>query len=341
MIISFIIPIYNAYSTLTACFRSILSQGLDPKDYEVILVNDGSTDRSYDLCQDLKKEYPSTRVFSQDNKGQSEARNIGISAADGDYLCFVDADDVLVSDGLSSLIPYCKENYDLIRFWSELKHSGTGPNKTPSDGHIVFQGDGYNYLRRFGLETFCWCYLYRRSFLIQKNLRFQPGIIGEDFAFMYDVMMARPIIISLASRIYQYNIVSDSLSTRRSPEHSRRWVGDLKETIKRICYGLDSFREKDYDLYEKCRQSLDEKTISLFSRALSAKYLLSEYKSFLDECKKIGLIPLSSEKLRGRKTMACNVIALLIRFPALYPIASFLFCRVFLPFIYPRLDRNG
>jgi glycosyltransferase involved in cell wall biosynthesis len=341
MTISFIIPIYNAYNTLSTCLKSILSQGLDAKDYEVLLINDGSTDGSYGLCQDLNNKYPSIRIFSQDNKGPSEARNIGISAANGDYLCFVDADDILVSDGLSSLIPYCKEDYDLIRFWSELKHPGTVPNKTIADGRIIFQGDGYHYLRTYGLETFCWCYLYRRSFLLEKKLRFQPKIIGEDFAFMYDVMMAQPTIISIASRIYQYNIVPNSLSTIRNPEHSRRWVHDLTHTMKRIHRGLESFRENDSLLYNKCRKSLDAKLVSLFSRVLSAKYSLSEYKSLLKEFKSYGLLPLSSLQRSTREEWVHRALSFLIRYPALYPAASTLFCRIFLPYIYPRIDRNG
>ena len=341
MTISFIIPIYNAYNTLSTCLKSILCQGLDAKDYEVLLINDGSTDGSYGLCQDLKNKYPSIRLFSQDNQGPSEARNIGISAANGDYLCFVDADDVLVSDGLSSLIPYCKEGYDLIRFWSELKHPGTVPNKTFADGRIIFQGEGYEYFRKYGLETFCWCYLYRRSFLLENKLRFQPGIIGEDFAFMYDVMMARPTIISLASRIYQYNIVPNSISTKRSPEHSRRWVRDLKDTMKRICLGLDPFREKDPLLYQKCRESLDAKMVSLFSRILSAKFTVTDYKSLLKELTSCGLLPLSSSQTSKREEWAKRFLAILIRFPTLYPAASFLFSRVFLPYVYPKIDRNG
>jgi len=341
MTISFIIPIYNAYNTLSTCLTSILSQGLGAKDYEVLLINDGSTDGSDGLCQDLKNKYSSIRFFSQENKGPSEARNIGISAANGDYLCFVDADDLLVSDGLSSLIPYCKDGYDLIRFWSELKHPSTALNKTIADGRIIFQGDGYHYLRTNGLETFCWCYLYRRSFLIEKNLRFQPGIIGEDFAFMYDVMMARPTIISVASRIYQYNIVPNSISTKHSSEHSRRWVQDLIDTMKRINLGLDPFREKDPLLYKKCRESLDAKMVSLFSRILSAKFTVTEYKSLLKELTRCGLLPLSSSQTSKREEWAKRFLALLIRFPTFYPAASFLFSRVFLPYVYPKIDRNG
>lgn len=339
--ISVIVPVFNAENTLGSCVLSLLNQDLSPGSFEIVLVNDGSTDRSGTICQVLAEKHSCIRIISQPNAGVSEARNTGISVARGDYLCFVDADDILLPGGIASLLPYCNGNNDLIRFWSELVHLGTAPNKTPSDGRILFQGEGYDYLRKYGLETFCWCYLYRRSFLLENNLRFQPGIIGEDFAFMYDVMMAQPTIISVASRIYQYNIVPDSISTKRSPAHSRRWVRDLKETMRRILLGLDPFREKDPLLYEKCRKSLDVKMVALFSRILSAKYTVTEYKSLVKEFTNMGLIPLSSSQTRKRDKWAKRFLAILIRYPTLYPAASFLFCQVFLPYVYPRIDRNG
>lgn len=340
-LISFIVPVYNVRHCLTSCVASLLDQNLEESSYEIILVNDGSTDGSYNLCLDLEKLYHPIRVISQDNKGLSEARNTGVSAANGDYLCFVDADDTLVPGGVSSLLLFCNGDYDLIRFWSELLHSGTATNKAPADRRVLFQGDGYEYLREYGLETFCSCYLYRNAFLVEKNLRFRPGIIGEDFAFMYDVMMARPTIISVASRIYQYNIVPNSISTKRSLEHSRRWVRDLTDTMKRIRYGIDSFKGKDSLLYEKCRKSLDGKTISLFSRVLSARYTISEYKSILKELTSYGLLPLNSSLMSKREEWARRVLAILVRYPFLYPAASIMYCRVFLPYIYPRIDRNG
>jgi glycosyltransferase involved in cell wall biosynthesis len=340
-LISFIVPVYNAQHCLSSCVASLLSQKLEESSYEIILVNDGSTDGSYSLCRDLEERYLPIKVISQDNKGLSEARNVGISAANGAYLCFVDADDILAPGGVSSLLLFCNGNFDLIRFWCELVHPGTEPNEILSDGHVLFQGEGYEYLREYGLETFCWCYLYRRSFLIEKNLRFQPGIIGEDFAFMYDVMMARPTIISVASRIYQYNIVPNSISTKRSPEHSRRWVQDLIDTMKRTNLGLNPFREKDPLLYKKCRESLDAKMVSLFSRILSAKYTVTEYKSLLKELTSCGLLPLSSSQTSKREEWAKRFLAILIRFPTFYPAASFLFSRVFLPYVYPKIDRNG
>lgn len=341
VLLSFIVPVYNALPYLGNCVESLLNQGLDDSSYEILLIDDGSTDGSEILCRELEKNNSRIKTISQENKGLSEARNTGIEAAKGEYLCLVDADDTLSYYKVSSLIPYCDGQYDLIRFWSELVHPGTAPNKTTSDGRILFQGEGYGYLREYGLETFCWCYLYRRSFLSDKNLRFQSGIIGEDFAFLYDVMMARPTIISVASRIYQYNIVPNSLSTKRSPEHSRRWVRDLEDTMKRILHDLDPFKEKDPLLYEKCRNSLDVKMVSLFSRVLSAKYTLPEYKSLLQGFLRHGLLPLSSSQMNRREERVRLFLTLLVRYPSLYPIASFLFRRVFLPYIYPKIDRNG
>ena len=321
--------------------ESLLNQGLDESSYEIILINDGSSDGSENLCRELENSKHCIKTISQENKGVSEARNVGIAIAKGDYLCFVDVDDSLTSFGISSLLPYCDGKRDLVRFWSELVHPGTSPNKQPSSGGALFQGDGYEYLCEYGLETFCWCYLYRRSFLLENKLRFQPGIIGEDFAFMFDVMMARPTIISVALRVYQYNITPNSISTKRNSEHSRRWVQDLKGTMKRIRLGLDPFREKDPALYEKCRESLDEKMVSLFSRSLSAKYSLKEYKSLLEELTSNNLLPLSSLPTNKREAWAYRFLALLIRYPIIYPVTSFLFCRVFLPYVYPRIDRNG
>lgn len=341
MLISYIVPVYNALPHLRNCVASLVNQGLDDSSYEILLINDGSTDGSEILCRELEISNCCIKTISQENKGLSEARNTGIVAAKGDYLCFVDADDTLSYFKVSLLLSYCDGKRDLVRFWCELVHSGTSPNKTPSDGHILFQGDGFEYLREYGLETFCWCYLYRRSFLLENNLRFQPGIIGEDFAFMYDVMMARPTIISVASRIYQYNVVPNSISTKRSPEHSRRWVQDLTQTMKRIHRGLESFKENDSLLYNKCQKSLDAKLVSLFSRILSAKYSFSEYRSLLKELTCYGLLPLSSSQMSKREKWVHRALSLLIRYPALYPAASSLYCRVFLPYIYPNIDRNG
>ena len=333
MLISFIVPLFNAERTLRRCVDSLLAQGLDEFSFEIILVNDGSTDGSDVLCEELSKEYPCVRVFSQNNAGLSATRNNGIQFARGEYLCFVDSDDSLVPGEIASLLAFCDGKNDLVRYWCRLVYPGADPHDDMGDGSVLFQGSGFEYLRRFGLETFCWNYLYKKQFLLEKALCFPQGIIGEDFPFLFDVMMAGPSIVSVARRIYQYNISPDSLSANRTPEHSRRWVNDLVDSMTMILKRLEPFRESDPALFERCRRSLDDKSNSLFSRMLSAKYSISEFRGILASCKERGLLP---------QQIQINVfVSLLTRIPSLYPCASVLFRRVFLPFIYPKLNRNG
>lgn len=339
-LISFIVPVYNAEKTLEDCVESILDQGLEAEAFEIILINDGSTDGSEKICLQLSAYYPCIKVLSQMNKGVSEARNRGIQNAHGLYLCFVDADDRLISQGLASILPFCNSNVDVVRFWCELIYPGS-KGITRETNAEAFEVQGREYLKRFGLETFCWNYLYKRSFLEKNNLLFTPRIIGEDFSFMFDVLMSNPRMICVPKRVYRYQINEGSISTTRNPEHSRRWVNDLSGTMTRIHAALTPIRKDDPQLFQKCQDSLDAKMLSLFSRMLSANYSIKEFCAILNSFQREGLIPIQS-KLQGRwdriSRLALNSLTSI---PILYPIYRTLYTKWFLPRIYPKLDRNG
>ena len=332
-LVSFIVPVYNAKATLERCVSSLLSHDINNEAFEIVLVNDGSSDGSGEYCKALSERMGNVKLISQMNLGPSEARNSGIRAARGEYLCFVDSDDELAPGGIGSLLPYCDGNNDLIRYWCEIIYPGNKGDVYMGDGQVTFKGSGLEYLRRYGLETFCWNYLYKRSFLERNNLLFTPGIIGEDFTFMFDVMMANPHIISVAKRIYRYNIHPNSISTIRSPEQSRRWVKDLTGSMSRIAGELEPIRDSDPALFKSCRRSLDGKMTALFSRILSANYSTEEYRAVLDSCRKKTLLPLQFQSNAA--------VTLLARFPFLYPIASSLYRRIFLPYVYLKIDRYG
>lgn len=99
--LSVIVPIYNAATLLPRCLDSILAQELKEEEYEVLLINDGSTDQSLAVCEAYQRKHPQTfRLVSQQNSGVSAARNKGIALARGCYVCFVDADDFLAGGGI-------------------------------------------------------------------------------------------------------------------------------------------------------------------------------------------------------------------------------------------------
>ena len=333
MLISFIVPVYNSKTTLERCVESLLSQGLCDGSFEIILVNDGSTDGSEQICRTLSEKYDSIRLIVQENAGVSCARNKGIHAAFGEYLCFVDSDDCLVPEGIASLLAFCDGKNDLIRYWCKLVCHGAKDDVDVGDGSIYFMGSGLDYLRRFGLETICVNYLYRKEFLTENQLFFTPGIIGEDFSFMFDVMMADPLIISVARRVYTYFNNPCSISTNRSVENSRLWAKDLLFSMSRIASAIEAFRESDPTLYQSCRRSLEERMRPLFSRSLSAQYKTKEFMDLLSSCHESGLLP-----LRLKSDVA---VSFLKRFPFLYPFASLVFRSIFIPYIYPYIDRYG
>ena len=109
--ISIIIPVYNAEKTLERCVNSILSQ--DFTDFELILVDDGSSDKSGQLCQAFASRDSRVRVFHQNNGGVSSARNVGLDNASGKWITFCDSDDYVLPGWLSNFI-LISEGYDLI-----------------------------------------------------------------------------------------------------------------------------------------------------------------------------------------------------------------------------------
>lgn len=96
MILSFIIPVYNAESYIERCVESVYHQGLNINDFEVLVVNDGSTDNTSVLLNRMKVSYSNLSVINKSNGGQGSARNLGVEVASGDYIMFIDADDYLI-----------------------------------------------------------------------------------------------------------------------------------------------------------------------------------------------------------------------------------------------------
>ena len=102
--ISIIIPIYNVEKYIRSCLESLFQQDLDESDFEVILINDGSKDNSMERISDIIKAHQNIITINQKNKGLSIARNIGLKKASGEYILFVDSDDLLISHRLKRLV---------------------------------------------------------------------------------------------------------------------------------------------------------------------------------------------------------------------------------------------
>lgn len=181
---SIIIPVYNVQNYLSACVKSVVEQP-GPRDWECILVDDGSTDQSGAMCDALAAELPGLKVIHRENGGLAAARNTGLKAATGDWLLFLDSDDAMAPGLLAQLRGALAAHPDCD--WFIGKHLEWQPDGTltPHDGlHLVpgpFASSDYA-ARLKALYTAghwsVWKYCIRRSFLEQARVRFLPTASG-------------------------------------------------------------------------------------------------------------------------------------------------------------------
>ena len=175
--VSIIIPVYNAEEYLEKCVMSALRQTVS--DIEVILVNDGSTDKSPEICHELSEKDNRIKIINKLNEGVSEARNVGIDLASGSYIMFLDADDWMSHDALERCMPYIPE-YDIVRFSSyavhhdKLRKLKLGNKKTKREiiGNIIARKT----------IVACWGALIRKTLFTEHGIRFDKSLnIGEDW----------------------------------------------------------------------------------------------------------------------------------------------------------------
>lgn len=152
--LSFVVPVYNMEKYLEACVESILLQNVEQS--EIILVDDGSTDRSVFLCDKYAEQYENIKVIHKANGGISSARNKGLSVAQGDYICFVDSDDFFKKKFANDFLEICeKENLDIIRGWYSIYVEDAKTYQEHSFPEISYSNktlSGCNFLKKSVLE---------------------------------------------------------------------------------------------------------------------------------------------------------------------------------------------
>lgn len=200
--ISIIVPIYNSQNTLARCVDSILTQTYT--DFELILINDGSTDGSSGICDAYKLKDSRVVVYHKANGGVSSARNCGLDAASGEYITFIDSDDWVEPNYLEDFFPI--SNYDFIanyyvaEGWYEWE-SCPFPNKEYDlDSMCEFLSSDFNKM------NFICSKLFRNSIIQTKRLRFRNSIAyGEDTLFIYSYLAHSRNVKTRGSAVYHYD----------------------------------------------------------------------------------------------------------------------------------------
>ena len=222
--VSVIVPVYNVQAFLSTCVRSILCQTLS--NFEVLLIDDGSTDNSGALCDELAAQDPRIRVFHRENHGIGATRDFGIAQATGDYLCFVDSDDEVLPNLLEDNIRLAREYHaDFVVYGYQNRYVSSegaflrsGSTSLPPLSGPVSQAEFWANYPEAKYATTSWTRIFRREFVVENHLKFAVRL-NEDAYFLGQALNAPFQCIVFNPNVYYfYNIRPASIMTSFQPD---------------------------------------------------------------------------------------------------------------------------
>ena len=267
---SIIVPVYNVENYIKKCLDSIFDQTY--KDYEVIVVNDGTKDNSMNIVNNYK-----VKIVTQKNQGLSAARNHGVEKAKGEYLIFLDSDDYWDKDLLLNLSESITNNPDVVRF--QIKEVYENSDKEIEYKEQEFEGlDGvsaFNKIVKYHYVENAWCYAIKRSYYLKEKFSFKKGTIHEDYGLI-------PLVIIKAQSVNSISYVGYNYLQRQGSIMSTK---NYEKTLKKVS---DMYEHYHYLINEINKTNLDSKIFkSYVANSMILKTLELEPKEYKEYQKKL------------------------------------------------------
>lgn len=264
--ISFIIPVFNCRNYLPGCIESIEKIGLP--DYEILLIDDGSTDGSGELCDNMTSARNHVRCVHQSNQGVSAARNVGLDQASGEYILYIDADDSFDSQGMKKMInSLVDETIDLIIYGMSLEFYYKGKvyrsddMRTPLSG-ILDETEWISYLGDLYFANSLspiWNKVYKRTFLVDNKLKFKEDMfLYEDLEFSLRCLTYSGKVLFIPDTLYHYRQAEDEGNAGRRLKR----IAHIPELVDRIEVAAVELLKKKGS--KKDRSQIDRILLSLY-----------------------------------------------------------------------------
>ena len=282
--LSIIVPVYNVEQYIKACIESLYRQEIAENDFEVIIVNDGTPDKSMEVIADIVTQYSNIIVVEQENQGLSAARNTGLKNANGEYILFVDSDDLLIDKSLQLLLELSiSTKADLIvadfKKMEDEEILQINSNTLPPHEPVIIEKTGKELLMQDLIPDQCyvWRTIYRKQFLDHNDIRFIAGITFEDIPFTHECYLKAQKCLKTNIPFYIYRkghaSISYSLSLKKGkdfclaiantwkltkteglePTIRRRLQDDVFASFSALFYGATHEMEKASDRREVIR----------------------------------------------------------------------------------------
>ena len=327
MKLSIVIPAYNVEQYVGRCLDSIFNQQIETDMLEVIVVNDGSKDRTEDIIKNYAAQYPNLIYISQENQGQSVARNTGLKRATGDLVWYVDSDDATTENSIKTIFYYFEKypNADFLTFdrihynledgtkkycksWGGRKAPENTYEK-PLDGKMA---------NKYLVASVPWFHVFKRLFLINNNLFFTPNLINEDDEICMRLFFFAKEVRYIPFAHYIYTAMRPgSLTTADYSKTTRKKIESMK-----IVSLWEKF-EKNYAKSKKDHQYINASIHYKYAAMLLTNYNVKEFQGIFKQYKKVWKKKLTYTYFKST-TISNFSLAKLIRFicalwfPSLY-----------------------
>ncbi|MDN3652658.1 glycosyltransferase [Thalassotalea ponticola] len=326
MKLTIVVPVYNVEDYLARCLVSISEQGLNNSEYEVICVNDGSTDNSKDIALEHSNLFVNFRLICIENAGLSNARNIGLQHSRGEYVYFIDSDDFLAIGALNLLLTEAIEKkLDFLGF-DMLRTSGNSIPKVNSLRSMSPIVHGLKFIAENNYNNGACAYLVRKKVLTENDIYFARGKMCEDGPFTTETLSKCERVSYTPTAIYAYYQNPNSITTSHNPQHLCR----LQDGF---LYAIDYFNQKVSELEKlgelaTARRLMNRRDSYVFfylSRLTKFDLKFNEVKAMVNDLDKKGVYPIYCFPNSDYPGLKYKVATLLFS----HPVTLFMLIKIF------------
>ena len=298
--VSIVVPIYNVRDYLDRCIGSITAQTYS--DIEIILVDDGSTDGSIDICREWEEKEPRITLIAQENRGVAAARNVGIVSSRGEWLCFVDGDDCLEPDSVERLLAEAEKGYDIVI----CDYSTDGEKGKEPQEFFCLPETGFNSVdERLELVRNCflktkiarrssataagvpWARIFRAGLIKSNGIIFPEQLRKmQDAIFCAKAVMKASSVGYIKDRLYIYNLRAGSVTHRTNTAFS--------ETAESFLTEMELFMH-EYRLEDDLQGVFNARKLMFLFETIKFRYLVETNDAPLSERVKFVRDTLKSE----------------------------------------------
>ncbi|NMH88172.1 glycosyltransferase [Flavivirga algicola] len=299
MKLSIVVPFYNAESHIERCLHSLVNQNINKNDYEIILIDDGSTDSGIKIVESFKEDHKNIFIYSQDNIGLGATRNRGIMLAKGEFIYFIDADDYLVFNVLDIILKQAETlNLEVLGFNTmptERIDLFTSKTEGKTYNPDILKGADFLVKNKYHrLEA--WWYIIKREYLLKSGCKFEEGKFMEDAIFTFNIFLGANRTMFLPIDAHRYVKTNESIMNNNNDEHLLKVIEDYISLVFRFDSLANEITKNEVLNASEIVKSIKYKsTVSIyfmFFKIIKSKISIREINSILTRLKRINIYPL-------------------------------------------------